>query len=78
MAPEVFSLSQTAITSHAFNADRSSSCSSITECQKLISSLFAGVAVSFNSNEAHILARQGKEWVSTDTLSEVSERLGCP
>lgn len=52
MAPEVFSLSQTPVTSHAFNADRSK------------------VAVSFNSNEAQVLTRQGKDWVPTDTLSE--------
>ncbi|KAJ3827877.1 actin-related protein ARPC3 [Lentinula raphanica] len=50
--PEVFNISQTPITAHAFNADRSQ------------------LAVSFNSNDAQILARQGSEWISTETLAE--------
>ncbi|EMD38193.1 hypothetical protein CERSUDRAFT_104803 [Gelatoporia subvermispora B] len=50
--PEVHSLSQTPITAHSFNADRSQ------------------VAVSLNSNDVQIFARQGQEWKSTDTLSE--------
>jgi len=50
--PEVFSLAQTSITSHSFNADRSE------------------VAVSLNSNDVQIFARQGQEWKQTETLSE--------
>ncbi|THG99961.1 hypothetical protein EW026_g2471 [Hermanssonia centrifuga] len=51
-APEVFTLGQTPITSHSFNADRSE------------------VAVSLNSNDVQIFARQGNDWKSTETLSE--------
>lgn len=51
-APEVFSLGQTPITSHAFNADRTQ------------------VAVSLNSNDVQIFARQGNDWTPTETLSE--------
>ncbi|OCH92131.1 WD40 repeat-like protein [Obba rivulosa] len=53
MAPsEIHSLSQTPITAHSFNADRSQ------------------VAVSLNSNDVQIFARQGQEWKPTDVLSE--------
>ncbi|TEB36433.1 actin-related protein 2/3 complex, subunit 1 [Coprinellus micaceus] len=52
MAPQVFQLAQTPVTSHAFSADRNQVC------------------VSFNNNEAQILARRGNEWAVTDTLTE--------
>ncbi|EKM55281.1 uncharacterized protein PHACADRAFT_255781 [Phanerochaete carnosa HHB-10118-sp] len=51
-APEIFSLGQTHITSHTFNADRSQ------------------VAVSLNSRDVQIFARQGNDWTPTETLSE--------
>ncbi|PCH37732.1 WD40 repeat-like protein [Wolfiporia cocos MD-104 SS10] len=50
--PEVYSLAQTSITSHAFNADRSE------------------VAVSLNTKDVTIFAREGHEWKATETLSE--------
>lgn len=52
MAPEVHDLGQTAISSHAFSADRRQ------------------LAVSLNSNDVQIYARQGQDWTPTDTLKE--------
>ncbi|KIJ69152.1 hypothetical protein HYDPIDRAFT_172615 [Hydnomerulius pinastri MD-312] len=51
-APEVYSIAQTPVTCHAFNADRSQ------------------VAVSLNDNKVLIYAKQGKEWLVTETLAE--------
>ncbi len=70
MAPEIFSLGQTAISAHAFNADRTR----MLLHGKLSSILLiiTEVVVSLNSNEAQIFSRRGSEWVPTETLAEVT------
>lgn len=73
MAPEVYNISQTPITSHAFSADhkRESRAHSIKSTGYLTQEIQSEVAVSLNSNDAQIFSRQGSEWVATETLAEV-------
>ncbi|KAI0672880.1 actin-like protein ARPC3 [Trametes maxima] len=55
--PEAFSLSQTPVTCHAFNADRTQ------------------IAVSLNSNEVLIYAREGNDWKHIETLTEHDKQV---
>ena len=71
--PEVYSLGQTPVTCHVFNANRSREYHHFFPfgCDEL-KGIDIELAVSLNSHEAQILNRQGNEWVSSVTLSEVS------
>lgn len=79
MAPEVYNLAQTPITSHAFSADHKRElrghCIQFTGY--LTQETQSDVAVSLNSNDAQIFSRQGSEWVATETLAEVCIHNGA-
>lgn len=69
MSPEVFSLSQTPITAHAFSADRKGSLNLYVSTTTF--DLSPDIAVSLNSNDVQLYTRKGSDWTPTETLSEV-------
>ena len=71
--PEVFPLAQVPVTSHAFNADRSGKFAHRLSVPFLTS--FTEVAVSLNSSDVQIYARQGNDWKPTEVLSEVRANM---
>lgn len=77
--PEIYPLAQTqaAITSHSFNADRSGNIFSSLRCIRRGTDHETEVAVSLNSNDVQIFAREGHEWKPTETLSEVRRDIGA-
>jgi actin related protein 2/3 complex subunit 1A/1B len=69
-APEVYTIAQTPITSHAFSPDRKrESCPPALRCA--LPDRPAEVAVSLNSNDVAIYTKRGSEWTPTETLAEV-------
>lgn len=70
-APEVYSIAQTPITCHAFNADHSRTLPSRYPSSAHRCHMAAEVALSLNDNKSQIYVKEGKEWVPTETLAEV-------
>jgi len=69
--PEVYTISQVPLTAHSFSPDRSGECDMGGRFSAHLSPS-AAVALSTNSNDAQIYAKDGYEWQPISTLTQAS------